>query len=168
MYESCAGIVRHEVLHIIRSMNAVFNEIEKSQVFLPTEEGLASYVQNYKGAEENYSLYQHAARYSATDVALKGSFRDVVEYLLSIGFEEKLAFRRAVRHKSGFIDTSQPGDIMKSSMYFYNLQRIKQLTDSEILRLFVGKIGIEDLPQHREYKGKIDAQKIILFYKLTV
>jgi hypothetical protein len=167
-YDSYQGITRHEILHIIRSINTEHNGIEKSEFYLPTEEGLASYVQNVKATEENYSLFQHASRYLATNISLHGTFRDVVNYLKKIGIEDGLAFRRAVRHKSGFIDTAQPGDTMKSSMYFYNLQKVSQMSDSEKLRLFVGKIAIEDLPKYAEYRGKIDRDKIIDYFNLSI
>lgn len=167
-YDSYEGIVRHELLHVIRSINGVYNGIEKSDFYLPTEEGLASYVQNYKGAEENYSLYQHALRYLATDVAVNGSFRDVVEYLQELGIEKNLAFRRAVRHKGGLVNTAETGDSMKSSMYFYNLQKIRKLSDLEILRLLVGKIATQELSNYPQYKGEIDSSHIISYFDLEI
>lgn len=165
-YDSYEGLTRHEVLHIIRAINSDYNGIEKSDLYLPTEEGLACYVQDCIGTEENYSLFHHAIRYLVTKVALEGSFRDVVEYLREMGFEQSLAFRRAYRHKSGFVDTSKPGSIMKPSMYFYNLQRIQQLPKDEILRLMVGKISVEDLPQYPHYIGKISEQKLREYFEI--
>lgn len=165
-YDSCAGLTRHELVHIIRAINSEGNGIEKSDQYLPTEEGMACYLQNYRGSEENYSIYQHASRYVVTKIALEGSFRDIVEYLQENGFEKTLAYRRAVRHKLGFVDTAKPGDIMKSSMYFYNLNKVKQLSNLEILRLFTGKIAIEDLHTYPTYEGKIEVEKIKKYFSL--
>jgi len=165
-YNSCEGLVRHELLHIIRSVNGIHNGIARSDNYLPTEEGLACYMQNHGGNEENYSSFQHASRYVATSIALQGSFRDVYEYLCGIGYEEKLAFRRALRHKSGFVDSAQKGDNMKSSMYFYNLQRVQNLSEEEIIRLLVGKIAMEELQQFPSYIGCVDVGKIKDYFSI--
>lgn len=149
-------LVRHEMLHIIRWENGRFNNIEKSANYLPTEEGFASFVQDYKKGKPTSSLFQHAAEYAATEVALKGSFRDVFEYLKSIGFDDDNAWKRGIRHKYGFIDTSLPGDIVKPSMYFYNEEKIRNLKTENIQALFVGKITIDEINSYRPYKGKFE------------
>jgi hypothetical protein len=163
---SMESSVRHDGVHIIRYLNGKHNQIKRSANYLPTEEGLASYMQDYGGSEPNNSLYQHAAEYVVTDVCRKGSLRDGVEYLISIGFPEKLAWQRAVRHKFGFVDTSRPGDIMKPAMYFANSQKIKALSDDEKMRLMVGKISIEELPAYPEYRGRFSQEELTEFFNL--
>lgn len=164
---SLEGEIRHEVLHIIRYENGLFNQIKRSQDYLPTEEGLAAYFHDFGGKEENYSLYQHAAEYLATRVALKGSLREVVEFFLEIGFSKDLAWQRGVRHKFGFIDTRLSGDIMKPAMYFYHEMKVKEdLTDKDRLRLIMGKVDYDDLVTLGEYTGKISKESLMDFYNL--
>ena len=167
-YYSIDGEIKHEMTHIIRYENGKFNNIEKSAAYLPTEEGLATYFHDYVGKNGEAALFQHAAEYVVTEVGIKSSLREVFDYLCSIGFNKELAWQRAIRHKFGFINTSEPGDIMKPSMYFYNEQKIKKLTDGEKLRLMVGRITPKELVRYPKYEGKISPEKIIEFYKLRI
>lgn len=153
-------ILKHEMLHIVRAENTEYNRIPKSNNFLPTEEGFASFVQDYEHSVPTSSIFQHAAEYAVTEVCLNGSLRNAIEFLVSVGFSEDNAWKRSIRHKFGFIDTSLPGDIMKPSMYLFNAEKIKKLTKDEQLRLFVGKISIKDLSDCPEYKGRFSSNMI--------
>ncbi|HEX8924083.1 MAG TPA: hypothetical protein VF828_05125 [Patescibacteria group bacterium] len=158
--------VKHEIVHILRFENGVVNNVPKSPRHLPTEEGLATFIADYKADYGHSALFQHAAEYAVTPVALKGSLRDMVDYLTSLGFSRDLAFARSVRHKYGFADTSRGGDILKPSMYFYHEQKIKKLSSSEILRLFVGKISLAELPLYPKYTGAFNPETISRFFNL--
>jgi hypothetical protein len=155
---------RHELCHVIRYENGRCNLISMNNHYLPTEEGLASYCQDFWQGEETPARFQHAAEYAVTKVTREGSLRDAVEYLVSIGFPPRLAWQRAVRHKFGFKDTSRPGDIMKPAMYFAHSQKIGALTIDERLRLFVGKIALEELPNYPEYRGKWSKKELTDFF----
>lgn len=160
------GEIRHELTHIIRSENSKFNKIQNSENYLPTEEGLATLMQD-TARNGKTSEFQHAAEYLASHIGLFGSLRDIFNFFLAIGFNENLAWQRAARHKFGFIQTKEPGDILKPAMYFDNSQDIKKLTNQEILKLFVGKIALADLDRYNEYKGRIDKAKLVQFYNLN-
>lgn len=149
------GEVRHEITHILRYENGIFNNIPRSDYYLATEEGLATYLQDLL-VENNHSLYQHCAEYMASKIGMTSSFRDVFDYFVSLGFEKELAWQRTSRHKFGFVDTSLPGDILKPAMYFSQSQNIAKLSDDEIVRLFVGKISLDDLNNHDSYRGRFD------------
>lgn len=157
--------VKHELTHIIRYENGKHNNIQASHGYLPTEEGLATYCQDYAGKGGHVSLFQHAAEYAVTTVGLRSSLADMIDYLQDLGFSKELAWQRAIRHKFGWIDTAQPGDIMKPSMYFYHQEIIKRLTDAERYRLFVGKISVDELDQYPTYKGIIPLEKLQEFYQ---
>ncbi len=161
---SIDGEVKHELVHILRYENGKYNNIAVAENYLPTEEGLATYSQDYAGENGRVSLFQHAAEYTMTEVALKGSLRDVTDYLESIGFSKELAWQRAIRHKFGFVDTSKPGDIMKPSMYFYHQQIIKELTLDEKYRLFVGKITKDQLNEFTTYQGLVSLDRLYEMY----
>lgn len=152
-YFSLAGSVRHDLVHLIRYLNGQHSHVKRSAHYLPTEEGLATFMQDHGGAELNYSFFQHAAEYVVTKTCLEGSLRDAVTHLISLGFPQKLAWQRAVRHKFGFIDSSRPGDIMKPAMYFAHSQKIGQLSPANRLKLFMGKIALNELDSFPEYQG---------------
>lgn len=147
--------VKHEITHILRYENGVYNNIPRSDYYLATEEGLATYLQDQVG-KDNYSLYQHSAEYMASKLGMNSSLREVYNYFISLGFEPELAWQRSTRHKFGFVDTSKPGDILKPAMYFSQSQKIAKLTQEEILKLFVGKISLKDSEKYERYYGRFD------------
>ncbi len=164
---SADGQVKHEMTHILRYVNTRFNNIPHDHYYLSTDEGLAAYMQDYYGENGESSLFQHAAEYAVTEIGLKGSLRDMYEYLRGLGFNKYLAWQRVARHKFGFVDTSQPGDIMKPSMYFYQEEKIKHLHHDQRLKLFIGKISHQDLHKHEAYKGLIPMEKLAEYYGFT-
>src|SRR5690606_3781026 len=114
----------------------------------------ASYFQDFGGSGENYSLFQHAAEYVVTEIMLGASLRDGYEFLRELGFNEQLAWTRAGRHKFGFIDTSDLGDILKPAMYFTHEQTVRNLSSADRQKLLVGKINVAELLSIPEYKGR--------------
>lgn len=84
------GEIRHELTHIIRYENSKFNKISPSQNYLPTEEGLATLMQD-TGPNGISSQFQHAAEYMASVIGSQGSLRDMYDYLREIGFNPELA-----------------------------------------------------------------------------
>jgi len=161
---SLDGLIKHEMTHILRYVNGKHNKISRSSNYLPTEEGLASFMQDTYGEYGDASLFQHAAEYTATEIGLKSSLRQMIEYFCDIGFTKELAWQRAIRHKFGFVDTSQPGDIMKPSMYFYTEQKLKELSKKDLLKLFVGKISLNEINKFQEYSGSIPQEKLLAFF----
>lgn len=158
------GAVKHELTHILRYVNSRANGYEYADNYLPTEEGLACYMQDYQGKGGDTALFQHAAQYVATSIGLNSSFRDIYNYFRTIGFSEKMAWQKSVRHKFGFVDTAQPGVIMKPGMYFYHEQKITRLTEDERWKLFVGKISVDMLPKIPAYSGVVPLTHLKEFY----
>ena len=165
-YMSVDGEIRHELVHIIRYENGIFNKIPRSDHYLPTEEGLATFMQD-KDDKQGASQYQHAAEYMASRVGLSGSLRDIYNHFVRLGFSEELAWQRASRHKFGFVDTKEPGDILKPAMYFANAQRVKTLSDKDLLNLFRGKIGLDDFKSTEVYSGIIEKDRLKKFFKIN-
>ncbi len=166
-YFSLDGEIRHELSHVLRAENGIVNHISYSQNYLQTEEGLAAYMQDFGDADGQRSLYQHACEYLVTGVLLNGSLRDGFNFLKSKGFSDELAWQRVIRHKYGWKDTAQSGDTMKPAMYFAYEQQVKNHTTEQQLRLYVGKISIDDLPQYPEYFGRFSAEVLQDFFNLT-
>jgi len=163
-YFSMEGGVRHELAHVLRYRNGLYDHIKRSPRYLPTEEGLASWCQD--NTNDDNGEAQHAIEYVASSVGLKGSLRDIYNCMRELGMSDQLAWKRASRHKFGFVDTAQSGDILKPAMYYANEIKIAKLSTSEKLRLFVGKIALSDLSHHTQYTGLWSAEQLINYFKL--
>jgi hypothetical protein len=163
-YFSMEGGVHHELVHALRYRNGKSNGIRRSQRFLPTEEGLASWCQDY--TNDDNGLAQHAMEYVALAVGLEGSLRDIYEVIRGYGMSAELAWKRAARHKFGFIDTHLPGDILKPAMYFANELKIDQLSTADRVHLFVGKINQDELSEYPTYTGLWSADQLVTYFHL--
>lgn len=164
-YFSMEGGVHHELVHTIRYYNGLHNKIEPSLNYLPTEEGLASWCQDNTNSDNG--LAQHAMEYVATHIGLSGgTLRDIYECFRDFGASSELAWKRASRHKFGFVDTSEPGDIVKPAMYYANEIKIERLSTEEKLRLFVGKISLGELATYPDYTGHWNSDLIQTYFKL--
>lgn len=164
-YFSMEGGVHHELVHTIRYYNGLYNKLEPSLSYLPTEEGLASWCQDNTNSDNG--LAQHAMEYVATHVGLSGgTLRDIYECFRGFGASSELAWKRAIRHKFGFVDTSNPGDIVKPAMYYANEIKISELSTDEKLRLFVGKISLGELEGYPNYMGRWNPDQLVNYFKL--
>lgn len=163
-YFSMEGEVNHELVHVIRYLNGRHNNIKRRDNFLSTEEGLASWCQDH--TNDDLSQVQHAMEYIGSAVGIGSSLRDIYDCFVAMGMSMDLAWKRASRHKFGFVDTEKPGDILKPAIYFANSQKIDTLTSNERLRLFVGKINQQDLIEFPSYKGIWAGEKIQKHFKL--
>jgi hypothetical protein len=163
-YFSMEAEVKHEMVHIIRQVNGKHNGISPSQRFLPTEEGLATWCQDH--ANDDLSQVQHAMEYVGSAVGIGSGLREIYDCFCAMGMSKELAWKRAVRHKFGFVDTSLPGDILKPAMYFANAKKVDKLNQEERLRLFVGKINLEEMANHQLYIGQWSHNKIINYFNL--
>lgn len=163
-YFSMEAEVHHELVHVVRYRNGKHNEIKRSQRFLPTEEGLASWCQD--NTNDDNGLAQHAMEYVASSVGIKGSLRGVFDCLRDLGMTKELAWKRACRHKFGFVDTKSPGDILKPAMYYQNEIKVGQLSPTEKLRLFVGKISLNELKEYQTYSGIWSATQLTDYFHL--
>lgn len=163
-YFSMEGGVRHDLVHVIRYKNGIHNKIKRSPRYLPTEEGLASWCQDHTNSDSG--LAQHAAEYLGSAIGVKGSLRDIFSEMRSIGLSPELAWKRSIRHKFGFKDTSRAGDIFKPAMYFANEIKVDKLSTNEKVRLFVGKINQDELPEYPIYNGNWSTDQIISYFHL--
>jgi hypothetical protein len=163
-YFSMEGGVRHELVHVLRHKNGHFNQIKRNDSYLPTEEGLASWCQD--NTNDDNGAAQHAIEYVGSSVGLSGSLRDIFNCMCDLGMSPDLAWKRASRHKFGFVDTALPGDILKPAMYYANEIKIDKLSTDEKLRLFVGKISITELPVNPIYRGIWEPDKVMHYFNL--
>lgn len=162
------AVVLHELTHVIRRMNTSYNNNYPKRNYLPTEEGLACYMSDNCIPHElaQYPLYQHAADYIGTLISKENSFINVYEYYRSLGFNKDLAWQRTARTKFGLKDTSQPGTIHKPGMYFFNEIKVSKLPKKDIIKLFSGRITLNQLNEIEKYSGKIPIEKIKLLFNI--
>jgi hypothetical protein len=163
-YFSMDAEVKHEMVHVIRQVNGKHNGITPSQRFLPTEEGLATWCQDH--TNNDLSQVQHAMEYVGSAVGIGSGLREIYDCFCAMGMSKELAWKRAARHKFGFVDTSIPGDILKPAMYFANAEKVDKLSQDEKLRLFIGKINMDEFQVHQAYQGVWNSDKIKNYFNI--
>ncbi len=164
-YMTVNGVIKHELTHIIRNVNAKHNQIQRDADYLPTEEGLATYLQDVYFQPDTRARHLHALQYIVTAKALSDSFRSVYDMYVSHGIDTNFAWKKAVRQKLGLKDTSRPGSIMKSAMYYSHSLQFHAFDEADLWRLFVGKIAVRNLNKHQSYSGIIPLRKIKQLYQ---
>lgn len=162
-FYSTEGVANHELVHIIRAINGAHNGIAATPDYLPTEEGLGILVQDGLLRAPSASAFQHALEYLAAHLSREAGFREIYSFLRQHGCDAENAWLRGIRQKFGLHDTAQPGGIMKSGMYFYHQQLLRELDTSELVRLFVGKIPLSQLAKYPNYTGKLPKETIEAF-----
>ena len=133
--------------------------------YLPTEEGLGILIQDKLLRSPSASSFQHALEYLAANLSRTASFREVYQFLRDHGCDAENAWLRGIRQKFGIRDTSQPGGLMKSGMYFYHERLLQSLTEEELMRLFVGKISLARLEKYGVYNGVVPEEKVLSLFK---
>ncbi len=158
--------IAHEIDgHLVRAINMHTQSGYLGRQFpfyLKTEEGLASFLEDYCSENGPYSRKKHAAKYLAGRLAKTEGFRLVYEMLITYGLSKKLAFRRAFRLKRGISDTSKPGLFTKEAMYYEGMLEVKKYVDEgrDVNKLFAGKIGLQDIDKITEYKKPIIPKRL--------
>jgi len=113
--------------------------------YLKTEEGLAAYNEELTGCLSQSVLRTYAGRVLAIDYAMKHSFVDTYQYLCTY-FSKRQALTLTIRAKRGLQDTTMPGACTKDILYLEGYLAVKKFAETnDIRKLYVGKIGIDDL-----------------------
>lgn len=159
-FPSAESVVNHELVHIIRAVNGTYNGIAKQPGYLPTEEGLSCLIQDKLFRESTGSGFLHALEYLAAGLSRQVGLRSAYNFLREHGCSAEIAWSRGIRYKFGLTDTSRPGGLLNSAMYFYHAQLLKNLSQDELLRLFVGKIRQDQLGNYPSYSGAVGAERI--------
>jgi hypothetical protein len=112
--------------------------------YLETEEGLAIYNEEKNDVLSGKDFKKYALRFLACYWANIGSFEFVFQKLLDFTTEVE-AWEIVVRVKRGLVDTSENGGFFKDQIYLRGYNRVKELNEDQICKLWIGKIGIEHL-----------------------
>lgn len=141
----------HEIgTHIFRSENGRQQPLKIFVTgianYLPTEEGLATVMEEQSGYLDLYTLKMYALRVIAIDIALRSSFYETYQQLLPYVTRD-VAYDIAQRVKRGLEDTVQPGGYTKDLVYLSGRQAVQKYNDAggSLELLFVGKIALEQV-----------------------
>jgi hypothetical protein len=126
--------------------------------YLKTEEGLGVLAEKRAGVLSKRDEKKFRGRVIASHLALEGSFADVYNELLKLGFPKEDAFREAYRSKRGLKDTKESGGTTKDYFYF-DTRDLEGLSPKDRELLSVGKIDVIDIP---DVKILLDNKVLIL------
>ena len=145
----------HEIeVHVLRAANGYEQPLRIFAFGLPgyvsTEEGLASFFEELTGNTSKETMRDYAARVIAVDSVYKGlDFRQTFERLRSYGLSDDQAWNLTVR-------AHRAGGYIKDHIYLDGYRKVKKFAETigDFKTLYVGKIGIEDLPLIKKYLDK--------------
>ncbi|NOQ55852.1 MAG: DUF1704 domain-containing protein [Nanohaloarchaea archaeon] len=137
----------HEVgVHVLRAANGHGQVLKIFATGLPgylsTEEGLAAYLEQKTGNTCPERMRNYAGRVIAVDSVVNGlSFRECLDKLVSYRFTKDNAWDLTVRAYRG-------GGFVKDHVYLLGFEKVKEFeaNGGDICDLYVGKVGIDDLP----------------------
>ena len=154
------GTIAHEIeTHAFTAMNGALQPHRIFQRgladYLTTEEGLAVYNQEQTESSDTIKKYWPASSVMGIHVAMKGSFVDVYQKIVELGFGAERAWRVALKAKRGLGDTSKPGAFTKDFVYYKGFKMIKRFVEKggDLKDLYYGKTNIEDLDTVKKVKG---------------
>lgn len=154
------GTIAHEIeTHAFTAMNGALQPYKIFQRgladYLTTEEGLAVYNQELTESSETIKKYWPASSVIGIYEAMKGSFTDVYQKIVELGFGAERAWRVALKAKRGLGDTSQPGAFTKDFVYYKGFKMIKAFVakGGDLRKLYYGKINLDDLEIVKKVKG---------------
>lgn len=141
------GLIAHEIFgHVYRSMNGSLQPLSVFGTGLPgylaTEEGLATYLEEKYGVLNSWSILRHALKVIAVDSVYKNfCFEACFNRLIEFGADEDLAWELTVRVFRG-------GGFLKDHLYLQGYFEVKRwlAVGGDMAKLYVGKIGLKDLP----------------------
>lgn len=149
-------LVLHEVgTHVLRRANAEAQPEGMAAHALgdtvPTEEGLAAWLEDWGGCHDENLRRTYAARVVAVDRAQHGGILEVARELAPyVGITQ--AAEIALRVKRGLRDPNHPGGLTKDHGYLTGLQLISKVVHdrSNVPLLFATKWPVASLPAVRE------------------
>ncbi|MBI4152665.1 DUF1704 domain-containing protein [Candidatus Woesearchaeota archaeon] len=142
-----ARLCVHEVgVHTLRAVNGYEQPLKIFALglpgYLPTEEGLTSYFEEITGNSDSETIRDYAARVIAVDSVVKSlDFRQTFDRLKGYRLTDDQSWNLAVR-------AHRAGGYIKDHVYLEGLLRVRDFAKQggDFKTLYVGKVGIDDLP----------------------
>lgn len=149
--EGIKSLIVHEIgSHVFRNMNGAAQPYQLFQFgfpnYLDTEEGLAIWNEKQNGLRDNNDEIRYRLRVLVAFFCYEMSFFELVYFANHYLKNPKKAFDMVARIKRGLVDTSVHGGYTKDQVYFTGYTRVKELPIETIQKLYIGKVGIDDLP----------------------
>ncbi|MDO9512272.1 MAG: DUF1704 domain-containing protein [Bacteroidales bacterium] len=150
--ERIRQLIIHEIdTHILRSHNGAMQSYKVFQYgfpdYLETEEGLAIYNEHLNGCLSDKNLYRYALRLIMAKKALTSDFYELFTECFELNFNDfDKAWKTCLRLKRGLSDTSLHAAYVKDLVYYRGFLKMQQQPKEIIHRLYIGKIGLENLP----------------------
>jgi len=154
------SLVIHEIeTHILTAENGknqpfeIFNRGLAD--YLITQEGLAMYnvsKQTSKSIKENFRALSLVI---AADIAMRSSFVETFEKILSYGIPIDQAVRVTLKVKRGLTDTGEAGAFTKDILYYKGFKEVLAFVENggKIKDLYIGKLNIKDLELIKKIEG---------------
>lgn len=145
----------HEVgVHVLRAVNGYEQPLGMFALGLPgylsTEEGLASFFEEKTGNIDSETQRSYAGRVVAVDSIVRDfDFRTTYNRLRDYKFGEDEAWNLSLR-------AHRAGGYIKDHVYLQGLQKVGDFArdGGDIEKLYVGKVGLDDLPLVDELLGE--------------
>ncbi len=159
--QSLRALIAHEVeTHVLTAENGEQQPFELFRRgcagYLDTQEGMAIFNQNRFLPPDHEKRSGPARNLLGVAFALEHSLAETRRYLEEeLLYEPEKALNKALEHKRGLSDTSEPGGFTKGIVYFRGLRAIEQFLSQggDLKRLYVGKIAWEDVPLVEQVPG---------------
>lgn len=180
--DSVPGLLTHEIgTHVLRKENSHLHPYKifstGTAKYLETEEGLAIYNQSKFTDEETQKNYTPALTYVKTAEILDSSFADAKDLESLRSFFKKdvinqhiltLMFKKIFRTKRGIANTKEIGGYTKDLIYFSGLELIENFVQDgrNLKELYIGKVGVGDLPFIENIKEVKPATYLPIFYDI--
>lgn len=134
--------------------------------YLATQEGLAIYNQEKAVGVVTDKHFWNASLVVLTEVAKKGSFRDVFDKALELGYNRDRSFHFAMKIKRGFENTGMPGAFTKDLTYFIGKKMVEKFKKDggDLSRLYIGKIDLPSLNEIEEFDFLVKPKFVPNFY----
>ncbi|MDP8033789.1 DUF1704 domain-containing protein [Pasteurella atlantica] len=140
----------HEIeTHILRNENGKKQKYEIFSIgfpnYLATEEGLATLAEERNHLRSKYDEMKYALRLILCDKCLTTDFWDLFIFVKQYITNDSDAFDMVARIKRGLENTALFGGYTKDQVYFSGYNQLKLLPNEILKKLYIGKVGIEDL-----------------------
>lgn len=148
------ALIAHEIeTHVLTAENGAHQPYEifrrGTAGYLDTQEGMAIVNQNRVLSQYHEKRFGAARSLLGVAFAREHSFAETVDYLEGeLGYRPEKALNKAFDFKRGVSDTSEPGAFMKGIVYFRGQRAVERYVQAggSMATLYIGKIGIEDVP----------------------
>jgi len=154
------NLITHEIeTHILTAENGknqpfeIFNRGLAD--YLITQEGLAMYNVSKQTGKSIKDNFRALALVIAADIAIKSSFVETFEKILSYGIPIDQAVRITLKVKRGLSDTGAPGAFTKDILYYKGFKEVSEFiaNGGKIKELYIGKLNVKDLQLIKKIEG---------------